>query len=110
MEVFIDLRTLAELLGISHSSVRGFRHPAKNRPDLGFPPSWGAALRPGQSGQPAPVFALSEVLDWIAEHRPYDLRIALEFGNVGHELGRLEERHNERRAAVGQQLLGKGGV
>ncbi len=99
MELFIDLRTLAELLGITYSAVRGFRHPAKNRPDLGFPPPWGAALRPGLSGQPAPVFAFSEVLEWIATHRPYDLRIALEFGNVGAELGRLEERHSERVAS-----------
>ena len=99
MEIFIDLRTLAELLGITYSAVRDFRHPAKNRPDQGFPPSWGAALRPGRSGQPAPVFALSEVLEWIAEHRPYDLRIALEFGNIGNELGRLEERHSVRVAS-----------
>lgn len=99
MEIFIDLRTLAELLGLSHQTVRRFRyHDGKGahwREPTGFPPSWGSILRPGQKGRRAPVFALSEVLDWIAEHRPYDLRIALELGNIGRELGRLEERQSE---------------
>ena len=93
MEVFIDMRTLAELLGITYNAVRKFRHHGKDRPDLGFPEPWGSVHKAGQgSGSRAPVFALSEILDWLAEHHTYHLRIGLEFGNVGLELGRLEER------------------
>ena len=104
MEVLIDLRTLAELLGITYQSARRLRYPqgkgARWREPSGFPEAWGDAHKPGSgAGGRAPVFALSEVLDWIAEHRPYDLRIALEFGNVGRELGRLDERHSERLAS-----------
>jgi hypothetical protein len=103
MEVFIDLRTLAELLGISYQTARRFQFPAGKgahwRKSTGFPQPWGTILKPGVSGGRASVFALSEVLDWLAIHRPYDLRIALEFGNIGHELGRLEERHAERMAS-----------
>ncbi len=100
MEVFIDLRTLAELLDITYNSARKFRHHGVDRPDLGFPEPWGSTKQPGGGpGSRAPMFALSEVLDWLAEHHPYYLRVALEFGNVGAELGRLEERHSERVAS-----------
>ena len=104
MEVLIDLRTLAEFLGITYQSARRLRYPqgkgVRWREPSGFPQAWGDAHKPGSGrGGRAPVFALSEVLDWLAIHRPYDLRIALEFGNVGFELGRLDERHSERLAS-----------
>ena len=100
MEVFIDLRTLADLLGISYNAVRKYRHHTVDRPDRGFPEPWGTVHKPGSGrGSRAPVFALSEVLEWLAEWQPYHLRIALEFGNVGQELGQLAERHSERVAS-----------
>jgi hypothetical protein len=104
MDVLIDLRTLAELLGINYQTARRLRYPqgkgARWHEPSGFPQAWGNAHKPGSGpGGRAPVFALSEVLDWLAIHRPYDLRIALEFGNVGRELGRLDERHAERVAS-----------
>ena len=104
MEVLIDLRTLGELLGINYQAARRLRYPqgkgARRHEPSGFPQAWGDVHKPGSGpGGRAPVFALSEVLDWIAENRPYYLRIALEFGNVGRELGRLEERHSERLAS-----------
>ncbi len=98
MEVFIDLRMLAELLGVATDTARRFRYSAGSGPrwrePTGFPEPWGDILRPGTPGRRAPVFALSEVLDWLADNRSYDLRIALEFGNIGRELGRLEERQS----------------
>lgn len=104
MEVFIDIRTLAEMLDMEYESARRMRFPAGKGPrwreSTGFPAPWGDVHKAGSGrGARAQVFALSEVLDWLAENRPYDLRIALEFGNVGHELGRLAERHSERMAS-----------
>ena len=104
MEVFIDMHTLAELIGVTHDTARRFRYgPGKGpkwRQPTGFPEPWGEIQRPGARGRGSAVFPLSEVLDWLAEHRAYDLRIALEFGNVGQELGRLQEREawRDRRA------------
>ena len=103
MEVFIDLRTLAELLDISYEAARKYRHHTKDRADTGFPEPWGTVHKSGR-GSRTPVFALSEILDWIAINKPYHLRIALEFGNVGQELGRLEERHSSRVASKASKV------
>lgn len=96
MEIFIDLRTLAEMLGMKYQTVRRFRYPEGEGPrwrePTGFPKPWGTILEPGKSGGRAPVYAFSEVMDWMAEHRPYDLRIALELGNIGRDLAKLAER------------------
>ena len=89
MEVFIDMHTLAELIGVTHDTARRFRYGKGKGPDwrkpTGFPKPWGEIQRPGARGRGSAVFPRSEVLDWLAEHRPYDLRIVLEFGNIGQE-------------------------
>ena len=105
MEVFIDMHTLAELIGVTHDTARRFRYgPGKGpkwRQPTGFPEPWGEIQRPGARGRGSAVFPLSEVLDWLAEHRAYDLRIALEFGNIGQELGQLKERGFGRQSFDG---------
>ena len=101
MELYIDMRTLAELVGVGFETARRWRYDEDKhyrRPPNTFPAPWGGAIEPGHKGTPAPIFALSEVLDWLADNRPYDLRIALELGNVGRELGRLQERATERQS------------
>ncbi len=89
MEVFIDMHTLAELIGVTHDTARRFRYGKGKGPDwrkpTGFPKPWGEIQRPGARGRGSAVFPLSEVLDWLAKNRPYDLRIVLEFGNIGQE-------------------------
>ena len=102
IEVFITMHTLAELVGVAYDTAKWWRYDSDKyywRPPNDFPKPWGGVIRPGKPGTPSPVFPLSEVLDWLARHRPYDLRIALEFGNVGSTLGRLEEREAERQSS-----------
>lgn len=102
MELYVTLHTIAELVGISHETARRWVIPHKEyqRKQLGpFPPAHGRVLAPGRKGRPSSVYPLSQVLDWIAENRPYDLRIALQLGEVGRSLGRLDEREAERQSS-----------
>lgn len=96
MEVYVDMRTLAELIGVTYETARRWRYDEDKyywREPNDFPKPWGYVAPPGRAGgQPAPIFPLSEVFDWLARRRPYDLRIATQFGSVGRELANLGTR------------------
>jgi hypothetical protein len=104
MDFYITLKQLADLLGMSHETTRRWQIPHKeyHRRELGpFPIAHGKAQPPAQRGTGAasPVYLMSEVFDWLAENRPYDLRAALRLGDIGRDLARLDERDRDRQSS-----------